>query len=205
VLPAKQEKNEMTRKEQPAKNHLFKWVRDPRCEKGTGTLLKVGIYADGTLRNPHGYPEDVVREAVAAAVERDRAWRSEMAKANAPKAAETRKLRRKYKINKIAADMLAGIFKPGKNCGVCGRGLTDPESRKLGIGPECRAPVYSAMDRKAREKEEAAKAPPPEPPSELQMWLIKLPEETRAELLRRREAGEDKAALFKEYGAPIAA
>jgi hypothetical protein len=50
---------------------------------------KIGIYKDGTLNNPNGYPEDVVRAAVAFADEEVHQRRSVAAK----KAAQTRRER----------------------------------------------------------------------------------------------------------------
>jgi hypothetical protein len=38
---------------------LWKWLYNEKKE----TLYTVGIYKDGTLRNPNGYPEDEVRAA----------------------------------------------------------------------------------------------------------------------------------------------
>jgi len=131
------------------KDHLFRWVSDPRCKDGREVLKDVGIYADGRLRNPQGYDDDLVRAAVEAAVERRRIWHSEIAK----KAAETRRLRREHKIKEIAMRILNRTFTPGDRCAVCTRALTDAESVDMGIGPECRAPVYAHLDALARQRE----------------------------------------------------
>jgi hypothetical protein len=67
----------------------YRWIRH-----GDQQLLHVGILADGTLHNPNGYPDDLVREAVLVADERRRARRSVSAK----KAAETRRRRTEKKV-----------------------------------------------------------------------------------------------------------
>jgi hypothetical protein len=49
----------------------YKWVRS-----GVDMLFSVGILADGSLHNPNGYPEDVVRAALLAADARHHERRS---------------------------------------------------------------------------------------------------------------------------------
>ena len=121
-----------------ATNMLFRYAYHPDGRR----LEEVGIYADGTLRNPHGYPEDDVREAVMDAVARWRANRSEAAK----KAAATRARRRELLVHQIARRIVERTFEPGQHCALCRRGLTDPASQARGIGPECWEDVLRAVE-----------------------------------------------------------
>jgi Family of unknown function (DUF6011) len=109
---------------------LYRWCHGPNGER----LYGVGILADGSLRNPHGYPDDIVRAAVLAANAKTRAERSEAAK----KAAETRKQRRLKRTAFVAQRILDGHgIGARRNCGICGRGLGDPTSIARGVGSEC--------------------------------------------------------------------
>jgi hypothetical protein len=85
----------------------YNWVRHPDGDQNQ-RLHDVGINADGTLHNPNGYPEEIVRAAVLAADARRHARRSESAK----KAAETRKRRQQ---GTPSLDI----------CAVCGTGPTN--------------------------------------------------------------------------------
>jgi Family of unknown function (DUF6011) len=108
---------------------LWKWVR----HQGE-TLYQIGILADGSLHNPRGYPEHIVRAAVLAADAR----RHERRSAAAKKAAETRARRQEQQILAIARRIVANAkIGPRNNCAICGRGLGDPESIERGIGSEC--------------------------------------------------------------------
>ncbi len=98
------------------------------------TLHSVGVDPDGTLHNPNGYPEDVVRAACAAAGQRRHARRS----AGARKAAGTRRRRTEARIYQVARRIVDGhVLGPASNCQICGRGLGDPDSIERGIGSEC--------------------------------------------------------------------
>ena len=98
------------------------------------TMRDVGILADGTLHNPNGYPEDVVRVAVLAAIERKRQRRSESAK----KAARTRAIRKEQKVYEVARKLQLGHrYGPTTHCIICNTEMTDPESIERGIGPCC--------------------------------------------------------------------
>ena len=109
---------------------LYRWCHGPNGE----TLFDIGILTDGSLRNPHGYPDDVVRAAVLAADARRLAQRSGAAK----KAAETRKQRRLKRTAFVAQRVLAGHgIGARQSCGICGRGLGDPASIARGVGSEC--------------------------------------------------------------------
>ena len=67
------------------------------------TLHHIGIKVDGTLWNPNGYPEDMVRTAIAGAEARAHERRSKAAH----KAAATRARRRVLKINRIVQEYRA--------------------------------------------------------------------------------------------------
>jgi hypothetical protein len=110
----------------------WKWVwRDAaRIER----LFQVGVLPDGTLFNPNGYPDDVVRTAIAAAEARRHECRSNAAKMAAETRAERQQNRVGYIAKRIAAAQKTG---PRTHCYVCGRHLTDPESITRGIGSEC--------------------------------------------------------------------
>jgi hypothetical protein len=97
-------------------------------------LYDIGRNADGTLHNPNGYPEELVRAAIDGAEERQRQRRSNAAK----KAAETRRRRTEARIYQVARRIVDGeVFGPSDHCDLCGRGLDDPESIKRGIGSDC--------------------------------------------------------------------
>jgi hypothetical protein len=111
---------------------------------GDQRLKDVGVDADGSLYNPNGYPEDIVRAAVTAADERDRQRRSEAAK----KAAVTRRKRTERGVYAAAQRILRNEkCGPHNNCIICGRGLGDPESIQRGIGSECWQDVLQAITR----------------------------------------------------------
>src|ERR1051325_11247982 len=98
----------------------YKWVKHDGQK-----LFDVGILADGTIRNPNGYPEQIVRLAVEAANER---WRVKRAQA-AVKAVATRKRRREKQMYDIANKIMAGgSFGPRSHCANCRKGLNDPLS-----------------------------------------------------------------------------
>jgi hypothetical protein len=110
----------------------WKWVW--RDASKTERLYAVGIEADGTLFNPNGYPENIVRAACLATEARRHERRSQAAK----EAAKTRDKRKELRVwetaKRIVAEEQTG---PREHCYVCGRYLTDPESIARGIGSEC--------------------------------------------------------------------
>jgi hypothetical protein len=107
----------------------YRWVYH-----GDQTLYDVGILSDGTLHNPRGYPDDIVRTAVVAAEERRRQRRSDAAK----KAAQTRHRRIEKRVYSIARKILEGQeIGPSQHCVICGRGLDGHESIERGIGSDC--------------------------------------------------------------------
>jgi hypothetical protein len=65
------------RKHKPV-NQLYRWVHSE-----IGILYEIGRYKEGTIRNPRGYPEDVVIRALDKALEQEHQRRSEAAKKGA--------------------------------------------------------------------------------------------------------------------------
>jgi hypothetical protein len=133
----------------------YKWVHCPAGCQGhpappgtlnptyyTSRFFHVGIMDDGTLYNPHGYPEELVRAAVLAADARKHERRSLAAK----KAAATKSERRALKVliiaKRAAAEQAIG---PRSRCYVCGKKLTDRQSIERGIGPECWQDVLNTV------------------------------------------------------------
>jgi Family of unknown function (DUF6011) len=116
----------------------WKWIWH-----GETKLYDVGILPDGTLHNPRGYPDDIVREAVAAADARQHERRSRAAQ----KAGATRRHRRQKRVAEIAARILAGYgIGERTSCAICGRGLGDPASMKRGIGSECWQDLLATLE-----------------------------------------------------------
>lgn len=67
-------------------------------------LRDLGILPDGTLHNPNGYPDDVVKAAVLSADQQRHDRRSRAAK----EAAQTRRHRRERQIHVIANKIVQG-------------------------------------------------------------------------------------------------
>jgi hypothetical protein len=112
------------------KKSLWRWVRGEDQVR----LYDVGIFADGTLHNPNGYPEDVVRGAISRAVERRHQIQSEAAS----RGAVTRARRREMRLAELAEMWRTGRgIGARKSCAVCGKGFSDPLSVARGVGPEC--------------------------------------------------------------------
>jgi hypothetical protein len=111
------------------KDERWKWI----SHEGR-FYYSVGISADGALINPRGYPEDLVRDAIAAAQERARVRRSKAAR----QAAATRKARQDAKVYEVSKGIVDGnTYGPAASCVCCWKGLDDPESIRRGIGPDC--------------------------------------------------------------------
>jgi hypothetical protein len=116
----------------------YQWVHHNETK-----LFQVGIWPDGTLWNPNGYPDDTVRTAVLEADERKRIRRSNAAK----KAAETRRGRRAKKIYAVAKRIVdGGHYGPRRRCVICGKGLADQQSIERGIGSECWQDVLTILE-----------------------------------------------------------
>jgi Family of unknown function (DUF6011) len=112
-----------------------------RC--GGDIYRDIGVNEDGSVHNPHGYPEDVVRAAVTEAEAR----RHARASAAAKKAAQTRRRRRERLVYKAVQRLMdGGALTPGTNCEICGRGLDDPESKARGVGSDCWQLILAAIE-----------------------------------------------------------
>jgi hypothetical protein len=117
------------------KDTKYQYVKaESRVNGPARVLCNVGILADGTLYNPNGYPEDLVRATVLAANKRQRQRRSEGAK----KAASTRKARHEKKIYEVVQNLRLGHrYGPADYCVICHKELGDSESIERGIGSDC--------------------------------------------------------------------
>ena len=114
----------------------------------------IGRNSDGTLWNPDGHPEDIVRELIED-IEKEQAERRSQ---GAKEAAKTRQRRQHNRIWSAAKTLLAGKgIGERASCAICLRGLTDPESMKRGIGSECWQYVLTAVEQlKAKSSTAAA-------------------------------------------------
>lgn len=111
----------------------YRWVYN-RVSSEPPKLKDVGILADGSLHNPDGYPDDLVRQCVLAADEAAHQWRSKTAK----KAAVTRAKRREQKVYIAPEKIVKGhACGPRTHCFICGKGVSDPPSIERGIGSDC--------------------------------------------------------------------
>ncbi len=127
----------------------YKWVRHPWSNGER--LFAVGILSDGTLHNPNGYPEDVVRAAVTGADERRHERRSKAA----TKAAVTRRRRKEKAVARIAERILRGAgVGPQDQCAICGRHLDDPQSVQRGVGSECWGELLGRLTAAKRESDQ---------------------------------------------------
>jgi Family of unknown function (DUF6011) len=131
------------------RKRLFRYV----CTPDHGILYEIGIYPDGTIRNPRQYPEEIVRKALDRIIAEDQKRRSDGAK----KAAVTRKRRQAKLILQTAKRIVEGAkIGPRTNCVICGRGLGDPESIARGIGSECWQSVLVATEKHRDQAQVAA-------------------------------------------------
>jgi predicted nucleic acid-binding Zn ribbon protein len=118
----------------------YRWI----CHEGRA-LYRVGVLDDGSLRNPNGYPEELVRAALAVADEGQRRRRSEAA----GRAAETRRRRTERRVYDATARLVDGhSLGPASHCVICGRALDDPASVERGIRSECSQKVLDALERR---------------------------------------------------------
>ena len=109
----------------------------------------LGSVPDGTLHNPNGYPDDLVRAAVAAA---DARWHERRVK-SAKKAVETRQRRHQARVDAIARRLVAGgAYGPSRHCASCGRALDDADSVRRGIGSECWQNVLGKIEEYQRQR-----------------------------------------------------
>jgi ribosomal protein S18 acetylase RimI-like enzyme len=127
----------------------YRWVEHEGVR-----LSAIGVDPDGTLHNPNGYPEALVRAAVAAAESRHRAWRVRCAK----KAAETRRRRHLLRVDAVARQLVtSGRTGPSARCVICRKQLDDADSVRRGIGSECWQQVLTAIEQ-SRAANEAARS-----------------------------------------------
>jgi len=125
--------------------HYYQWRS--LTYPGYGYMSSIGINYDGSLRNPNGYPEDVVRAAVLWADEKHRAEITESRKKGAQQAAKTRKRRHEIKLRAIVNKMLRDEqIGPSTHCVLCKKQLSDPQSLARGIGSECWQGVLSLVE-----------------------------------------------------------
>jgi hypothetical protein len=107
-------------------------------------LCNVGVLPDGSLHNPNGYPNELVREAVRCADER----RAERKRQAIAKGIATRKQRRERRIWSTAQRLVQRAqLGPRNHCVCCGKGLGDAASIERGIGSECWQHVLRAIER----------------------------------------------------------
>ena len=91
------------------------------------------------------YDADAVLDRIVEVLARKRKRRSEAAK----RGAATRSARRERRVYEIAKAVLSRSVSPASRCYLCGRGLTDEQSRRRGVGPECWGDVLRAVERLA--------------------------------------------------------
>jgi hypothetical protein len=121
----------------------WKWIRH-----GDRRLINVVFRADGTATADDGSTHEPVLEevALAALVTANRDLNAERSAA-ARKAAETRKKRHDRRVYAIVEALRHGQqLTPSGKCRCCGKGLTDDESRRRGIGSECWQGVLRALE-----------------------------------------------------------
>jgi len=116
------------------------WVFHPHDR--TQRLRDVGVLKDGTLHNPNGYDEPLVREAIRQATTNMQERRRQAAK----KAAVTRRERHEKRVYEIA-QRLVDVEIRGRRCACCGKRIWDTESVARGIGSECWQSVLDARER----------------------------------------------------------
>jgi hypothetical protein len=94
----------------------------------------VGIFTDGALDNPRGYPETRLYPVLLWAV----ADTARQQREGVARGVAKRKARRESRIAQAVAAHLAGRgIGDRRRCYICDKHLTDPVSIARGIGPEC--------------------------------------------------------------------
>jgi hypothetical protein len=118
------------------------------AEPGVGVYRNVWIEEDGSLHNPHQYPDEEVRVAVLKADARQVARKTEASE----RAVATRRRRQAAKIHEAAKRILSkiGIGKQDR-CFCCSKVLTDATSIDRGIGSDCWQHVLVAMESRTTE------------------------------------------------------
>jgi hypothetical protein len=129
--------------------HVYVVAAGEQISHDSPKLEHVGIADTGQLVNPHGYPEDLVREHVLRAIERGVVKR----KRSAAKGAATRKRRHDLKVDRIAREIVAGkVYGPSHQCASCDKPLTDAISIKRGIGTDCWEALMQHIEKLQAEK-----------------------------------------------------
>lgn len=119
----------------------YRWIRH------NGEQIHIGIRSDGSLYNPSGYPENLIRDFFRADAAKRAAERHQRRSEGAKQGAVTRASRQQKRVWEIARRCVAAqATGPRDHCYVCGRSLTDPDSIERGIGSECWQDVLSAVD-----------------------------------------------------------
>jgi Family of unknown function (DUF6011) len=135
---------------------LIAWYSRSRQPAIGASLHSVGMYEDGRLYNPYGYPEDIVRRAVEPIYTKWKEERDNRRKEGAAKAAVTRKRRHEKLIHAIAAKVVRDEKTgPSDFCILCKKAVTDPASIERGIGSDCWQGVLDSIE---RQKAAATKA-----------------------------------------------
>jgi len=108
-------------------------------------IREVTFSADGSVCSSSDSDEITTLRALVTANRRVKQRRSKAAK----KAAATRTRRRELKLARVVQRWEDTGLLPGPrySCALCGRGVTDPESIKRGIGPECWQDVLKLTQR----------------------------------------------------------
>ncbi len=120
------------------KRSVWRWVRH-----NGERLYDFGILDDGAMRNPNGYPEEIVRAAIEGVKERLHLPRGEAAK----QAARTHRRRREGKVYELVERLKNyGQLPPALQCCICGKGLDDSESLERGVGSHCWQDVLRALE-----------------------------------------------------------
>lgn len=121
----------------------WRWVGDCR---------NVAALPDGTIES-NGYDEKRVAGLILLELVVEARKRSLAAK----KAAETRAIRRERMAYKIAQKILSGAgVTPSDNCHLCGKAVSDDESRQRGIGPDCWQFILRLVEGDTNEKAQGA-------------------------------------------------
>jgi len=125
----------------------WRWIRVDGQQAHDVTLEH-----DGGKITRLDYRGDFARADVLDVIFRDARNRRDRRKAGAKKGAETRQRRRSNRDYTVARKIVEGRFQRSGNCACCGRPLTDPESIRRGIGPECWEVVKSIIEEITRAK-----------------------------------------------------
>jgi Family of unknown function (DUF6011) len=120
--------------EERARHTNRKWSWWYLQDERRTSYARIGINEDGSLYNPNGYPEEIIRPLVDRAVERKKQELIESRK----QAVEKRQWREQLRVYTAAKYIQEErSLGPRDSCYVCRKRLKDPPSIARGIGPEC--------------------------------------------------------------------